>query len=250
MRVEENIYRTIKRRSDFIISKGYKWTKELSSAKNYIATPDLKYWTFAKSAGLDDSYHANGGTAKKWLYTLGFVDVLKLPKSTFKAKVLSRFKTWTSKVTAFDISAKFNKDQNKNQRFEILVHNTTLPRGLLSKTNIRESSQSCFDEGFKKLIVRELIVRSRKVISDAKGKHGVTCVACGFDFGKTYGTHGSGFIEMHHLNPIKDGQRKTKVDDLRPVCPNCHRMLHKGDMLLTIDELKQIIKDQKRKTKT
>lgn len=37
--------------------------KEISSAKNSITTPDLKFWTFGKSAGLDNTYHENGGTA-------------------------------------------------------------------------------------------------------------------------------------------------------------------------------------------
>jgi len=250
MTPEKDIYRTIKKRSEFILTKGYEWSKELSSAKNYIATPDLNHWTFGKSAGLDNTYHSNGGSAKKWLYSIGFVDVLKIENSTFKNNVMDNFKIWASKVKAFDISRKFQKDQNNNKRFELLIHSTLIPKDLLSKTNIKESNQSFFDEGFKKQIVRELTTRSRKVVSDAKAKYGVICAACGFDFGQTYGTHGFGFIEMHHLNPIKDGQRKTSVDDLRPVCPNCHRMLHKGDRLLSIDELKMIIKEQKRKAST
>jgi 5-methylcytosine-specific restriction protein A len=36
----------------------------------------------------------------------------------------------------------------------------------------------------------------------------------------------------YEIDPIKD---------LRPVCPNCHSMLHKGEQTLTIDELKKII---------
>ena len=48
MTIEENVFETIKTRSNFIIKRGDKWRKEISSAKNYIATPDLKYWTFGK----------------------------------------------------------------------------------------------------------------------------------------------------------------------------------------------------------
>ncbi|WP_231424969.1 HNH endonuclease [Pedobacter sp. Leaf250] len=247
---EENVYKTIQERSKFIIDRGDEWTKEISSAKNYIATPDLKNWTFGKSAGLDNTYHSNGGTAKKWLYSIGFIDILKLPDSKFKKTVLKSFETWTTRVKTFDILDKFNKDQINNQRFEILVHNSLLPKTLLNKTNTKESNQFFFDEGFKKVIVREITVRSRKVVSDAKIKHGVICAVCEFDFAKTYGAHGFGFIEMHHLNPVKDGQRKTNVSDLQPVCPNCHRMLHKGDRLLSIDELKKIIKNQKRNSST
>lgn len=242
MTLEENIYKTIKKRSNFIIAKGNEWVKELSSAKNYIGTPDLKNWTFGKSAGLNSTYHSNGGTAKKWLYSIGFIDVLKLPNSAFKKSVINNFESWAAKVKAFDIIKKFKKDQRNNKRFEILIHNTLLTKGLLSKTNIKDSNQDFFDEGFKKLIIKEVTLRNKKVVSDAKLRHGIICSVCEFDFEKIYGNHGLGFIEMHHLNPIKGGHRKTTVDDLRPVCPNCHRMLHKGDRLLTIEELKKIIK--------
>jgi hypothetical protein len=71
------LYETIRRRSRFLIRWGEDWRKEISSAKNYITTPDLQHWTFGKSAGLHDAYHANGGAAKQWLYSQGFTDVLK-----------------------------------------------------------------------------------------------------------------------------------------------------------------------------
>ncbi len=76
---EENVYRTIQKRSKFIIERGDEWIKEISSAKNYVTTPDLKHWTFGKSAGPNNSYHSDGGKAKNWLYSIGFVDILKLP---------------------------------------------------------------------------------------------------------------------------------------------------------------------------
>lgn len=250
MKDVENIYETIKNRSDFILNEGHEWTKEISSAKNYITTPDFKHWTFGKSAGLNNTYHYNGGAAKKWLYSIGFINVFELPNSIFKSSVVKSFRNWASEVTAFDIVGKFNKDQANNKRFEILVHSDLVPKSLLNKIDFGSSNQLFFDEGFKKLIVRELSIRRRDVVSKAKAKHGTVCEVCGFDFTKVYGTHGLGFIEMHHLNPIKDGRRKTTIDDLRPVCPNCHRMLHKGNRLLSIDELRQIIDNQKTKGKS
>jgi predicted HNH restriction endonuclease len=246
MLLEENVYKTIRYRSNFILRHGHDWAKELSSAKNYIATPDLKNWTFGKSAGLDKTYHANGGAAKKWLYSIGFLDVLKLENGTFNESIIHAFLNWASKVSAFDISEKFERDQTNNRRFEILVHSSIIPKSLLQKTNISISNQMSFTEGFKKEVSREVAVRDRRVIELVKRKYGITCHICTFDFGLIYGTHGYGFIEMHHLNPINLGKRKTKVTDLRPVCSNCHRMLHKGERLLTIDELKQIIQNQRK----
>lgn len=247
---EENVYRTIQKRSKSIIERGEEWIRQISSAKNYITTPDLKHWTFGKSAGLDNLYHSDGGKAKNWLYSIGFVDILKLPDSQFKRTVLKSFESWTSRVKAFDILGKFDKDQINKKRFEILVHSSLLPGAQLKKTNTQESNQTYFDEGFKRVIAKEVTVRNKRVVLYAKNKYGVKCAVCEFEFAEKYGAHGFGFIEMHHLNPVKDGKRKTTVNDLRPVCSNCHRMLHKGERLLSIDELKKIIKNHRRNSGT
>lgn len=57
------------------------------------------------------------------------------------------------------------------------------------------------------------------------------CLACDFSFGETYGEIGNGFIHIHHLNPLGNGQSERLVDptrDLIPLCPNCHAMAHRG----------------------
>lgn len=70
------------------------------------------------------------------------------------------------------------------------------------------------------------------------------------DFEKMYGEIGRGFIHVHHIVPISTIGEEYKIDpikDLVPVCPNCHAMLHKGKEgeVLTVDELKEIIKKNK-----
>ena len=73
---------------------------------------------------------------------------------------------------------------------------------------------------------------------------GTVCQVCGFDFAATYGEIGAGFIHIHHLNPLAASRRPRKVNpqtDLRPVCPNCHEMLHRRDPPFTIEELKTTI---------
>ncbi|MGA2572389.1 MAG: HNH endonuclease [Terracidiphilus sp.] len=67
------------------------------------------------------------------------------------------------------------------------------------------------------------------------------CAVCGFDFAKTYGRIGAGFIHVHHLRPLSMRKRKHKIDvrrDLRPVCPNCHEMLHRKNPPFSIGALK------------
>ncbi|MBU8694127.1 HNH endonuclease [Bacillus altitudinis] len=70
------------------------------------------------------------------------------------------------------------------------------------------------------------------------------CSVCGFDFYKTYGEIGKGFIECHHTVPISKydfNGGKTKLSDLILVCSNCHRMLHRRRPWLTVQELKKLL---------
>jgi len=71
--------------------------------------------------------------------------------------------------------------------------------------------------------------------------YGTTCVVCGFDFERRYGELGKGFIHVHHLYPPRDdGEHDVNpVSDLRPVCPNCHSMLHRKTEVLSIEELRR-----------
>jgi len=60
------------------------------------------------------------------------------------------------------------------------------------------------------------------------------------------GEIGNEFIHVHHLTPIHKIGKEYKVDyknDLIPVCPNCHSMLHRkfNGNEPTIDELKKMI---------
>lgn len=72
--------------------------------------------------------------------------------------------------------------------------------------------------------------------------HGYACVVCGIDFGERYGPIGEGFIHVHHLRPLAEGERMVDpVADLRPLCPNCHAMAHRKDPPWSIEELKRAL---------
>lgn len=76
---------------------------------------------------------------------------------------------------------------------------------------------------------------------NSRGK--LQCDVCSFDFSVKYGELGKGFIEAHHTVPVANlsGKRKTKLSEIALVCSNCHRMLHRGKTLLSIEELTRII---------
>ncbi|MCD8236663.1 MAG: HNH endonuclease [Prevotellaceae bacterium] len=74
-------------------------------------------------------------------------------------------------------------------------------------------------------------------------KYGCICQVCEMDFGKVYGELGNGFIHVHHIVPISarkgEQHRIDPENNLVPVCPNCHAMLHKGK--LSIEKLRKIL---------
>ncbi len=86
--------------------------------------------------------------------------------------------------------------------------------------------------------------RSAQAISACKAHYGAACFVCGFDSGKNVGDIGRGYIHVHHLVRLADIGKDYDVDpvkDLRPVCPNCHSMLHQRRPPLSIDELKEMV---------
>lgn len=75
-------------------------------------------------------------------------------------------------------------------------------------------------------------------------EYGFSCSVCGFNFLRQYGDIGTNYIHVHHLNPIsqKGGVYAVNpLDDLRPVCANCHAMIHKKKEPYTIEEMKKHI---------
>jgi predicted HNH restriction endonuclease len=89
--------------------------------------------------------------------------------------------------------------------------------------------------------VRERDARARAMCIDALGS---ACQACGFDFGLTYGLAFAGRIHVHHKRPLRDGARLTDpVQDLVPVCANCHYVMHlRADPEpYTVEEVKMML---------
>lgn len=101
-------------------------------------------------------------------------------------------------------------------------------------------------EGAKKSIIVNRYERDPEARRRCIEVHGCQCSICGLDFVETYGKVGEGFIHVHHIVPLSAIGEEYKVDpinDLIPVCPNCHAMLHRieNGKYLTVQELRQRI---------
>jgi len=82
--------------------------------------------------------------------------------------------------------------------------------------------------------------KARKECLDVKG---YKCIVCEFSFEENYGPLGRNYIHVHHiieLSKAPPGYKVNPLEDLVPICPNCHAMIHRGSgQALTVEELKQ-----------
>ncbi len=74
--------------------------------------------------------------------------------------------------------------------------------------------------------------------------YGTACFVCGFEFARVYDGVGDGFIHVHHLRGLSKIAGEHEVDpiaDMRPVCPNCHAVVHLYRQPFTIEEVKAMV---------
>jgi len=130
-----------------------------------------------------------------------------------------------------------------------------LSNSLLSIENDINSFESDFEditmvEGKKRNILVNTYERNARLRKQTINFHGVTCMACKFNFQVKYGKHGENFIEVHHINPLsrtKDEHIVNPKTDMVVLCSNCHRMVHRDqENPLTIEELRRIITENER----
>jgi len=89
---------------------------------------------------------------------------------------------------------------------------------------------------------RDRKLRSKKIANRLAGGGRIACEVCDFDYERTYGELGQGYIECHHVVPLSEsGTTTTHLDQLALICANCHRMIHRSDPWLTPVELKALL---------
>ena len=83
--------------------------------------------------------------------------------------------------------------------------------------------------------------RDRGNRKDCIAHYGYVCQICEMNFEKTYGEIGKDFIEVHHLHPVSQGERQVNpIEDLIPLCSNCHSMIHRQEDVSDWKGLKEI----------
>lgn len=110
---------------------------------------------------------------------------------------------------------------------------------------------SSYREGAVKQVMVNAYERNMEARQECLNEKGYRCVVCEFSFVDVYGSIGKEYIHVHHLkelHTIKEEYEVHPIDDLVPVCPNCHAMLHRRRPAYSVQELKEMITKQAQKT--
>lgn len=94
-------------------------------------------------------------------------------------------------------------------------------------------------EGGREELVYSKAERSPAVRKEALKHYGCKCHACDLK-----PPHPS-IIDIHHCDPIAEGERQTTLEDVIPLCANCHRRAHTRKPPIPIEELRELVANER-----
>ncbi len=117
------------------------------------------------------------------------------------------------------------------------------------KTADEVNEQNRFLEGTVRVVRVNAYERNPVARSRCLQYYGYRCTACLSDLSEIYGQVAEQFIHVHHLRELSTIGEEYEVDpiaDLRPVCPNCHAVIHMATPPYTIEKVREFIAAQRR----
>jgi 5-methylcytosine-specific restriction endonuclease McrA len=102
-----------------------------------------------------------------------------------------------------------------------------------------------FHEGSVDQILVNRYERDRRARDACIAHHGPSCLICGFSFLNAYGEAFRDFIHVHHLvslASIGSDYELNPVRDLRPICPNCHAVVHRRNPPYSPEEVRGLLR--------
>jgi len=106
------------------------------------------------------------------------------------------------------------------------------------------AARSLFREGERTAVLVNRYERDPRARKACVEHYGPKCSVCGFSFAEQYGDIGRGVVEVHHLEPL--GARRVHhgvdaVRDMRPLCANCHTIVHRRTPPFSLEEVRRFL---------
>jgi len=210
--------------------------KEICGALSYVFGPGE-----AKDINADKTDRLNFQIPLKKLLSDGFVEMLQC---YVDCHVVGRKKKYVLNGTGCAMLGKYVDEMAYLFRLECSrenrIHLTEIIAGLKSKKRKlyiydEESMRYSVEPSIGKNLVRQRGQRLRtEIIRRIREREDrITCSVCGLDFEMQYGELGECLIELHQTEPLYQfsdepfGEyAELALRKVRPVCANCHRLLH------------------------
>jgi 5-methylcytosine-specific restriction protein A len=107
------------------------------------------------------------------------------------------------------------------------------------------SSDESFPEGAQRTVLVNAYERNPQARAACIAYFGLRCAVCDILLEERYGDVAAGFIHVHHIVPLSKITRQYRVNpkrDLRPVCPNCHSIIHLAPAPFSIEEARRLVR--------
>ena len=110
-----------------------------------------------------------------------------------------------------------------------------------------DEPEKYYSEGKARQVFVNIFERNTNARQKCIEHYGYKCSICETLLSDIYGELAEYFIHIHHITELSKIGKEYIIDpinDLRPLCPNCHAIIHRKSPALSIDELKNIIKNK------
>lgn len=147
---------------------------------------------------------------------------------------------WRTRVSGIEIA-----EPTLNRVRALWEEFTSAAKAMIAETAAEHLQDERYPEGAKLRIVVNRYERNPLARKRCLDHHGRRCCVCGMTFGNRYGDRFAKIIEVHHLRRVSqcgDDYHVDPVNDLCPVCPNCHAALHVQDPPLSPSQLAALLR--------
>ena len=173
-------------------------------------------------------------------------EVLGSPEELANLDVTSAYENAAGRVK-FKVRGRHFEDEMRQSFLGICMGFALLAAGIYEKLDMCRD-EGADSEGEAHLSTSIRYERSRANRMRCLAFHGARCAVCGFDPVEFYGQDFREVIEVHHIVPISQMGGPRKIDpktDLIPLCPNCHRAIHKTNPPTMPEKLRSIIESKR-----
>ena len=152
------------------------------------------------------------------------------------------FKWYNNGTLLSELVSRLSLNENDRNLFAELL-NASAPDLLPLPEEIDPTGEALV-EGAVKTIAINAYERNSKARKICIEHYGTVCSVCKFSFQTKYGSVGREYIHVHHLKLMSEVREDYVIDpirDLRPICPNCHAIIHSRKPPYTIEEMRKIL---------